>query len=70
MLMRFCQVDKHAQREQILEKLREGAAFDALAREFSQDKARQGKGRYAFLFLPLISLPPLDGGEETRDTTI
>ena len=38
------QVEKHAQREQILEKLREGAAFDALAREFSQDKARQGKG--------------------------
>lgn len=33
---------KHSTREAALEKLRAGAKFDDVAREFSEDKARQG----------------------------
>ncbi|KAF2403562.1 hypothetical protein EJ06DRAFT_471000 [Trichodelitschia bisporula] len=34
--------EKHSKKEQALEKLRAGDSFDAVAREFSEDKARQG----------------------------
>ncbi|KAJ9611549.1 hypothetical protein H2200_004733 [Cladophialophora chaetospira] len=34
--------EKHSKKEEALAKLREGAKFDDVAREFSEDKARQG----------------------------
>lgn len=34
--------EKHAKKEEALEKLRNGAKFDDVARDFSEDKARQG----------------------------
>jgi len=34
--------EKHSKKEEALEKLREGVKFDEVAREFSEDKARQG----------------------------
>jgi NIMA-interacting peptidyl-prolyl cis-trans isomerase 4 len=34
--------EKHAKKEEALEKLRNGAKFDDVAREMSEDKARQG----------------------------
>ncbi|KAI9795154.1 MAG: Peptidyl-prolyl cis-trans isomerase pin4 [Peltula sp. TS41687] len=34
--------EKHAKKEEALTKLREGAKFDDVAKEFSEDKARQG----------------------------
>jgi peptidyl-prolyl cis-trans isomerase NIMA-interacting 4 len=34
--------EKHSRKEEALTKLREGAKFDEVAREFSEDKARQG----------------------------
>ncbi|EEQ27999.1 Peptidyl-prolyl cis-trans isomerase pin4 [Microsporum canis] len=34
--------EKHSKKEEALEKLRSGAKFDEVAREFSEDKARQG----------------------------
>ncbi|GAM39167.1 peptidyl-prolyl cis-trans isomerase [Talaromyces pinophilus] len=34
--------EKHSKKEEALEKLRNGAKFDDVAREFSEDKARQG----------------------------
>lgn len=34
--------EKHSKKEEALTKLREGAKFDEVAREFSEDKARQG----------------------------
>jgi len=34
--------EKHAKKEEALAKLREGVKFDEVAREFSEDKARQG----------------------------
>ncbi|KAK5276658.1 hypothetical protein LTR16_010856, partial [Cryomyces antarcticus] len=34
--------EKHAKKEAALAKLREGVKFDEVAREFSEDKARQG----------------------------
>jgi hypothetical protein len=37
------QCEKHSKKEEALAKLREGVKFDEVAREFSQDKARQGK---------------------------
>lgn len=33
--------EKHSKKEEALTKLREGAKFDEVAREFSEDKARQ-----------------------------
>ncbi|KAJ5246128.1 peptidyl-prolyl cis-trans isomerase [Penicillium chermesinum] len=36
------QCEKHSKKEEALEKLRNGAKFDEVAREFSEDKARQG----------------------------
>ena len=34
--------EKHSKKEEALEKLRGGSKFDEVAREFSEDKARQG----------------------------
>ncbi|RMJ21189.1 Peptidyl-prolyl cis-trans isomerase [Aspergillus sp. HF37] len=34
--------EKHSKKEQAVEKLRNGTKFDDVAREFSEDKARQG----------------------------
>ncbi|KEF60571.1 peptidyl-prolyl cis-trans isomerase pin4 [Exophiala aquamarina CBS 119918] len=34
--------EKHSKKEEALAKLREGVKFDDVAREFSEDKARQG----------------------------
>ncbi|KAL8967935.1 MAG: hypothetical protein Q9197_005149 [Variospora fuerteventurae] len=34
--------EKHSKKEEALTKLREGAKFDDVAKEFSEDKARQG----------------------------
>ncbi|KDN65529.1 putative ppic-type ppiase domain-containing protein [Colletotrichum sublineola] len=34
--------EKHAKKEEALAKLRDGTKFDEVAREFSEDKARQG----------------------------
>ncbi|KAK1827237.1 peptidyl-prolyl cis-trans isomerase [Podospora conica] len=34
--------EKHSKKEEALAKLREGAKFDEVAKEFSEDKARQG----------------------------
>lgn len=34
--------EKHSKKEEALEKLRNGSKFDDVAREFSEDKARQG----------------------------
>ncbi|KAF1816556.1 FKBP-like protein [Eremomyces bilateralis CBS 781.70] len=34
--------EKHSKKEEALAKLRDGAKFDEVAREFSEDKARQG----------------------------
>ena len=36
------QCEKHSKKEEALTKLRDGAKFDEVAREFSEDKARQG----------------------------
>lgn len=36
------QCEKHSKKEEALLKLRDGAKFDEVAREFSEDKARQG----------------------------
>lgn len=40
---RLYQCEKHSKKEEALAKLREGAKFDEVAREFSEDKARQGR---------------------------
>lgn len=40
---KFLQCEKHSKKEEALAKLREGAKFDEVAREFSEDKARQGR---------------------------
>ena len=37
------QCEKHAKKEEALAKLRDGVKFDEVAREFSEDKARQGE---------------------------
>ena len=36
------QCEKHGKKEEALEKLKAGAKFDEVAREFSEDKARVG----------------------------
>jgi len=45
--------EKHSKKEEALQKLRDGTKFDDVAREFSEDKARQGA------FYPSPSLSPL-----------
>lgn len=37
------QCEKHAKKEEALAKIQAGAKFDEVAREFSEDKARQGE---------------------------
>jgi hypothetical protein len=37
------QCEKHSKKEEALAKLRDGVKFDEVAREFSEDKARQGE---------------------------
>jgi hypothetical protein len=36
------QCEKHGKKEEALEKLKAGASFDSVAKEFSEDKARVG----------------------------
>ena len=38
----FEQCEKHSKKEEALAKLNEGVKFDEVARQFSEDKARQG----------------------------
>lgn len=46
------QCEKHSKKEEALEKLRNGTKFDEVAREFSEDKARQGMNPFPpFSFL-------------------
>lgn len=45
--------EKHSKKEEALEKLRNGAKFDDVAREMSEDKARQGMS--SSLFTSLVS---------------
>ncbi|KAH0846341.1 peptidyl-prolyl cis-trans isomerase PIN4 [Fonsecaea monophora] len=49
--------EKHSKKEEALAKLREGVKFDEVAREFSEDKARQGTAfatyRHPFLWQAL-----------------
>lgn len=45
--------EKHARKEEVVAKLREGAKFDEVAREMSEDKARAG----VYLFLSLVLSP-------------
>ena len=40
----FGQCEKHSKKEEALAKLKGGVKFDDVAREFSEDKARQGTG--------------------------
>jgi len=53
--------EKHSKKEEALAKLREGVKFDEVAREFSEDKARQGMYK-SFLAIPNTAqhrpLPP------------
>lgn len=51
--------EKHSKKEEALEKLRNGAKFDEVAREMSEDKARQGTYPHFFhTHLPLDPSPP------------
>jgi len=62
------QCEKHSKKEEALEKLRGGAKFDEVAREFSEDKARQGEKTFFLRFhacvchcagpSPFLSEPP------------
>lgn len=60
--------EKHARKEEVVAKLREGAKFDDVAREMSEDKARAGVYFFSPLFfspllsLILVSLPLLSRG--------
>lgn len=57
--------EKHSKKEEAVEKLRNGAKFDDVAKEFSEDKARQGwfvpvpfcYFPFTFTMIPLVSLP-------------
>ena len=48
LIMCLNQCEKHSKKEEALAKLREGAKFDEVAREFSEDKARQGMAEFPF----------------------
>ena len=43
--------EKHGKKEEALAKLREGVKFDEVAREFSEDKARQGMFLFSLLLI-------------------
>lgn len=47
--------EKHSKKEEALQKLRDGAKFDEVAREFSEDKARQGT--YTYMWNPYTCTP-------------
>lgn len=50
------QCEKFSKKEEALEKLRNGAKFDDVAREYSEDKARQGENfPPPYLLIPLAS---------------
>ena len=42
--------EKYSKKEEALEKLRNGSKFDDVAREFSEDKARQGMYHPLFIY--------------------
>lgn len=46
--------EKHARKEEVVAKLRDGAKFDEVAREMSEDKARAG----VYLFSPSFLFTP------------
>jgi len=46
--------EKHAKKEEALAKLNSGLKFDEVAREFSEDKARQGELYFVFSTSPLF----------------
>jgi hypothetical protein len=48
------QCEKHAKKEEALAKLREGLKFDEVAKEFSEDKARQGRFNHCRLAISLF----------------
>lgn len=50
--------EKHSKKEEALQKLRGGTKFDDVAREFSEDKARQGSFN---LVAVLPSFRPIEG---------
>lgn len=50
--------EKHGKKEEALQKLRDGVKFDEVAREFSEDKARQGE------FFPTICILPCEEESE------
>lgn len=56
MLNPALQCEKYSKKEEALEKLKGGAKFDDVAREFSEDKARQGrfKSRPSVLLIPVF----------------
>lgn len=45
----YIQCEKYSKKEEALEKLRNGAKFDDVAREYSEDKARQGISSFLLL---------------------
>jgi NIMA-interacting peptidyl-prolyl cis-trans isomerase 4 len=47
--------EKHSKKEEAMEKLRNGAKFDEVAREMSEDKARQG------MFGPVVERECVNG---------
>lgn len=49
---RHMQCEKYSKKEEALAQLRAGAKFDDVAREFSEDKARQGTEGIDLPFLP------------------
>lgn len=60
------QCEKHAKKEEAVAKLRDGAKFDEVAREFSEDKARQGNPLFFIPPPPVLPLPPVPGCAETN----
>jgi NIMA-interacting peptidyl-prolyl cis-trans isomerase 4 len=46
--------EKHSKKEEALARLREGKKFDEVAREFSEDKARQGECCFSVLSFSLL----------------
>jgi hypothetical protein len=48
--------EKHARKEEVVAKLRDGGKFDEVAREMSEDKARAGVYLFSLSFFSLFSL--------------
>lgn len=44
--------EKHARKEEVVAKLRDGGKFDEVAREMSEDKARAGVYHFSFIIFP------------------